>query len=165
MNQLKESLTAFWQERNARERNMLSLVAAVIVLALIYALFIDPALSGRAQLAKNLPPLRLQAAEMQSLARQAADLANRAAPQTSAMSKESLEAALARKALKPQNVVVSGDIAKVQLAAVSFAAMMEWLDEMQKTSGMSIVDASIVALPAIDSVNATLTLRQQKNEE
>jgi general secretion pathway protein M len=62
-------------------------------------------------------------------------------------------------------VLLSGSLAKVQLASVSFAAMMEWLAQMQKSTRLSIVDANIVALPSPDSVNATLTLRQHRNGE
>ena len=43
--------------------------------------------------------------------------------------------------------------------------MLDWLDEMQKTARLSVVDANIVALPAVDSINATLTLKQQRIEE
>lgn len=164
MNGFKESFAAFWRERNARERAMLMLAAAVVALALIYAVLLAPAVSGRAQLEKNLPALREQAAEMRALAQQAAQFANRSAAPRPALTRESVEAALARRALKAQNLVVSGDMVKLQLAAVSFAATLDWLDEMQKTAGLTIVDTNIVAQPQPDTVNATLTLRQQRSE-
>ena len=164
LDRIRESYAAFWQQRNVRERTMLTLAAAVIALALVYAVLIAPALGGRAQLEKNLPGLRLQAAEMQTLAQQASQLANRPPPARLALSRESIEAALARKGLKAQNLVVSGDMVKLQLASVSFAATLDWLDEMQRTAGMTVVDSNIVALAQSDTVSVTLTLRQQKSE-
>jgi general secretion pathway protein M len=59
---------------------------------------------------------------------------------------------------------LTGDYAKVQLAAVSFASMLAWLDEMQRTAMLAVVDANIVALTQADLVDATLTLRQARNE-
>ncbi len=167
LNVYKESLAGFWQQRDTRERTMLALAGAVIAAALIYAVLIEPALSGRAQLEKSLPSLRLQAAEMQMLAKQAAQFATPAAALVPPppVSRESIEAALTRKGLKAQNIIVSGDLVKVQLVSASFAATLDWLDEMQKSARLTVVDTNFAALAAVDTVNATLTLRQQKNEQ
>jgi general secretion pathway protein M len=127
---------------------------------LAYALLIDPALSGRDQLNKNLPVLRQQVAQMQALSKEAAALSGKSASPLIAMSKENIEAALARNGLKPQSVMLTGDFAKVQLSAVSFAGTLNWLDDMQKTALLSVVDANIVVLAQPDMVNATFTLRQ-----
>ncbi len=164
LNQARQSLAAFWTARDARERAMLAVAALAVTLGLIYALLIDPALSGRAQLNKNLPVLRQQVAQLQALAKEAAVLSGKSAAPLIAMSKENIEAALARNGLKPQSMVLTSDFAKVQLAAVSFAETLNWLDEMQKTALLSVVDANIVALEKPDMVNATFTLRQPKNE-
>lgn len=161
LSQSRQSYTEFWTARNARERAMLAAATAVVVLALIYATMIDPALAGREQLNSNLPALRQQVALLQALSREAATLSGEPAQPAPAMSRESIEAALARKGLKPQSVVLAGDSAKVQLAAVSFAGTLGWLEEMQKTAGISVVDANIVALSQADTVDVTLSLRQQ----
>lgn len=158
------SVAAFWQERNSRERAMLTLAIVVIVLALIYAVLIGPALSGREQLTKNLPLLRQQAAELQLLTKQSAQLAGAGAP-VAPISRETVDASLARRGLKAQNLVVSGGMVKLELTSASFTALLEWTDEMQKTARLSMVEANVVALAPLDSVNATLTLRQQRNEE
>ncbi|GIZ50779.1 type II secretion system protein GspM [Noviherbaspirillum aridicola] len=163
---LKQSASTFWNERNQRERRMLSLAAVVVVLGLIYALLIDPAMSGRADLEKRLPALRQQAAEVQALARQAASApaapANTAAPP--AMTRESLETSLSRKGIKAQNLSVTGELAKAQFNGVSFAALVDWLTEMQGAPRISVLDANVEAQAQPDTVNATLTLRQQRGE-
>ena len=108
LNRSKQSFSEFWAVRDARERAMLSAAAAVVLLGLIYALLIDPALTGREQLHKNLPELRQQVAQLQALSKEAAALSGKpAAPPIAmamAISKENIEAALARNGLKPQSV-------------------------------------------------------------
>ncbi|HEY8607078.1 MAG TPA: type II secretion system protein GspM [Noviherbaspirillum sp.] len=163
----KQSAAAFWNDRNQRERRMLAAAAAVVVLGLIYALLIDPALSGRGDLEKRLPALRQQAAEVQALAKQARDVpaAPAAAAPATPMTRESLETALSRKGLKAQNLSVTGELAKVQLNGVPFSALVDWLVEMQGAPRVSVLDANIEAQAQPDTVNATLTLRQQRGEQ
>ena len=162
--QSRQSFSEFWAARDARERAMLAVAALVVTLGLIYALLIDPALSGRDRLNKNLPLLRQQVARMQALSRVAAALSGKTEAPSIVMSRENIEAALARNGLKPQSVMLTGDFAKVQLSAASFAGTLNWLNEMQKTAQISVVDASIVAQAQPDMVNAVFTLRQQGHE-
>lgn len=164
LNQSRQSFTEFWTVRNARERTMLAAATVVVALGLIYATMIDPALTGRERLNNNLPVLRQQVAQLQALSKEVSTLSGTSAPSLAAITRESIEAALARKGLKPQSVMLTGDLAKVQLTAVSFASTLGWLDDMQKTAMLSVVDANIVALAQSDFVDVTLTLRQQRNE-
>ena len=160
LNQSRQSFAGFWAVRDARERAALTVAVVAVALGLFYALLIGPALNGSARLNKNLPELRQQVAQLQALSKEAVVFSGKTAQPSAPMSRESIEAALAGKGLKPQNVVLTGDLAKVQLAAVSFAGTLEWLDEMQKTTRLSVVDANIVALDKPDTVNAILTLRK-----
>ena len=160
---IKTTLASFWRERNRRERTLLSVAAAVIALGLFYLIFIDPALSGRQDLAKKLPAMRQQTAELQALSRETAGLSDKAAAPAPAMTRDNIEASLTRKGLKPQNVAITGELARVQLVSASFAGTVEWLEEIQRTARVSVVEANIEALAPIDTVNATLTLRQQKS--
>jgi general secretion pathway protein M len=164
LNRSAQSFSEFWNARNARERRLLAAATVVVILGLLYALLIGPALSGRDQLNKSLPQQRQQVAQLQAMAKEAAGLSAKAAPSVPAMSRESIEAALARKGLKAQTVALTGDVARVQLSSASFAGLIGWLDDMQKTALLSVVEANIVAQAQPDTVNATLTLRQQKSE-
>ena len=164
LNRTRQSFSEFWAARDARERAMLAVAALVVIIGLAYALLIDPALTGRNRLNKNLPELRQQAAQLQALAKEAAIYSGKPAAPLLAMSKENVEKALAQNGLKAQSVVLSGDYAKVQLSSVSFAGTLNWLDNMQSTALLSVVDANIVALAQPDLVNATITLRQQRND-
>src|SRR5690242_11823269 len=74
--------SSFWSVRNQRERRLLAAAAAVIVLGLLYAVGIDPALNGRKQLGQTLPALRQQAATLQGLAQEAQALSGKSAAAT-----------------------------------------------------------------------------------
>lgn len=158
------SLTEFWAMRDARERAILSVAAAVVTFSLIYALLIAPAMTGREQLNKDLPFLRQQVAQLQALAKEAEAFSGKPAPVAPAISREDIEAALARNGLKPQSVMSTGDYAKVQLAAVSFAGTLTWLEDMQKAALLYVAEADIVALTQPGLVDVTLTLRQARND-
>jgi general secretion pathway protein M len=160
MTQIQESLSAFWMERNARERKQITLAIVVAVCALMYMLFVAPALNGRAQLEKSLPELRLQAADLQNLAKEASSLSAATATPAPPATREILEASLSSKGLKAQSVAATGEMIKVQLSGVSFTGMLDWLDEIQKNLRVTVVDANVTAQPQTDIVNATLTLRQ-----
>lgn len=164
LNKPSQSLAEFWAARDTRERALFAVAAATAAFGAIYALLLDPALAGRSQLSKSLPVLRQQAAQMQALSKEAAALSGKAAPQTAAITREGIEAALARHGLKPKSVALDGDIARVQLAAASFSGTLNWLDDMQKTARLAVVDANIVALAQPGMIDAALTLRQRGNE-
>lgn len=167
LNALQEfrlKIAAFWHARNEKEKNVISIGAGIFVLLLVYLTLFAPALSGRAQLYKDLPNLRLEAAEMQVLSKQATDMSAKAAVTLPTMSSESIGSLLVKRGMRPQNITVTGDFAKVQLVDVPFAGVMSWLDEIQKTSRISVSEANIVLQTTAGSVNATLTLRQQKSE-
>ena len=163
-NRLRDTAMTFWSDRSVRERKQLLLMGTVIVLAMLYLLLVAPALSGRAQLRKSLPELRQKSADMRQLVREAAMLSATVAPPPMLLSKETMEATLGSHGLKAQSIVVTEDVVRLQLNAASFSSLVDWLGDVQKTARLSVIDASIVALPVGDSVNATLTLRQQKSD-
>jgi len=159
-----QSFSTFWAARNSRERTMLMVAALVVSLGLYYALLIDPALTGRQRLNRNLPVLRQQVAQMQAMAKEATSLSGKSSTPQIPFSKENIEAALARNGLKAQNVMLTGDFAKLQLAAVSFSGTLNWVDEMQRTTLLSVTEANIVALTQPDMVNATIMLHRTGND-
>lgn len=162
--QLKESFAGFWSERDARERKILAGGAAAVAAALIWFVGIAPAYVGSTRLEKDLPQLRQQAIALQALSREAQALNANAPAQATLSTHESIEAALTRKGLKAQSIVVTGDLVRLQLNNTSFASILEWLDEMQKSARLSVVESSFTAQTQTDIVNATLSLRQPKTE-
>lgn len=163
--QFSASIQNFWVERDVRERKILAGGGIAAAVAFIYVVGIAPAYTGASRLQKDLPQLRQQALSLQALSREAMALnANPAAPAVMS-TKESIDAALARKSLKAQSVVVTGDLVRLQLNNVSFAAMLEWIDEMQKSARLSVVETSFTAQAQTDIVNATVSLRQPKTDD
>lgn len=157
----------FWTERNRRERVLLTLAAAVVLLGLVYLLLIDPALQGRAQLHKNLPVLRQQSAQLQTMATRAAALPAVTAPAAAAgVSKESIEAILQKNDLKAQSVSWNGEFARLQFTDVPFSTLLDVLQTLQATMRLAVVEANITNTNAAiaGSVNASLTLRALKTE-
>ncbi|MET0323167.1 MAG: type II secretion system protein GspM [Duganella sp.] len=151
---------AFWLARTEQERKFLTVGGLVLGLGLFYGLLIDPALSGRARLAAELPRMRQQAAEMQALAGEAAALRGQTTIAPPAMTREALDASLAARGLAPQSVGITGEYAKVQLNNVAFAGVIAWLDAVRVESRIAVQDANFVAQDTAGMVNATLTLRQ-----
>ncbi|MEO5353539.1 MAG: type II secretion system protein M [Magnetococcus sp. XQGC-1] len=162
LQQFLQEYARFWQQRDQRERRLLTGGAAVVVLALIYLICFDPAWSGRNRLQKQIPVLRQQVAEITALQSQYTQLAASVAQFSEPVSREIVEASLATRGIKAQTLNVSDEIVRLQIQAVSYANMMEWLVEAQKSSRLTVEEARFSALPETGQVNVSLTLKQQR---
>lgn len=167
MNKLQQTIqdyrgraAVFWMARTEQERKFLGVGGAVLLLGLFYGVLIDPALSGRDKLATELPQLRLQAAEMQALAREAIALRGQSTIAPPPMTRDSLTASLTARSLPAQSVNITGEYAKLQFNNVAFAGVVAWLDAVRGESGIVVLDANFVAQDTAGMVNATITLRQ-----
>lgn len=158
--QARARALAYWGARTEQERKFLSIGAGVVLLALAYSLLLAPALEGRASLRAALPQLRQQAAQLQGLAQEAQALAAQPAPQVTPMTREMLAASLATRGITAASLAMTGDYAKLQLANVSFANLVAWLDAARRENRISVQDATITGLATAGQVDATLTLRQ-----
>ncbi len=158
-NQLRDAFTQFWAARETREKHLLLAAAAVISVALIYLLLIEPALTARHNLAKMLPQLRTEVMQLKALAIQANSLNNVNATPAPAMSSASIEASLQIHQLKARSINLTGKSAQVQLDAVSFAQTLTWLSELQSGARVSVTSAKITPLATPDQVDASFTLQ------
>jgi general secretion pathway protein M len=152
---------AWWNERNEQERRMLKIGAAVVAVGIVYGLLIDPAFSGRAKLAKELPQLRQQVAELQALAGEAAQLSAQAPIQPPPLARDSVNASLQQRGLTPQSLTVSGEYARLEFKGAAFAGLVAWLDAMRREQRLTVQEANITAQNTPGQVDATLTLRQE----
>jgi general secretion pathway protein M len=158
--QYRERATALWLARTEQERRFLAAGGAVVLAALLYLLFVDPALEGRAQLRRTLPQLNQQAAELKAMAAEAATLAQTTETQVAPLTREAISSSLSGRGLNPQSLSVEGEYIKVQLNNVAFANLAAWLDEQRHANRVLVQDATVTALPAAGQVDASLTLRQ-----
>lgn len=156
-------IVLFWQQRDARERRWLSTGMVSILLALIYLIFINPALSNKAILEKAIPQLRQQVAEMAVMSSQYAKIASQMSSDVPAVTRESVEASLLRRGIKAQTLTSADDIVRLQVTSVAYVNIMEWLLEMQKAARLTVEDAKITGLTEVGQVGVVLTLKQQKS--
>ena len=157
---LRERALAYWLARTEQERKFLGVGAAIVVVSLVYALLLAPALEGRDTLQRSLPALRQQAAQLQTLAAEASTLAATPAPAAPPMTREALLASMGQRGLTAGSITMTGEYAKVQLNGVSFANLVSWLDAQRRENRIQVQDAAFTALAAVGQVDATLTLRQ-----
>ncbi|MFC0251015.1 type II secretion system protein GspM [Massilia consociata] len=157
---LRERALAYWLARTDQERKFLTIGGIVVLVSLVYALLLAPALEGREQLRRSLPELRQQAAQLQTLAAEAQTLAANPAPTPAPMTREGLTASMAQRGLTPGSLTMTGEYAKVQFNGVSFANLVSWLDMQRRENRIQVQDAAFTAQAAVGQVDATLTLHQ-----
>lgn len=164
VNGFKDKLALYWMARTEQERKFLSVGGAIAMLALVYGVFLAPALEGSARLRKELPLLKQQKAQLEALAKTAAELSGQTAPQVTPMSRETLSASLSARGIKPESLTMTGEFAKVQVSAVAFSNLMAWLDAQRLENRISVLEAAITLpnapSPPPGQVDATVTLRQ-----
>lgn len=156
---------SFWAARTQRERSVLGTGFMLLLAVLVWLVLIDPAMQGRQQLQKDLPVLREQLAQLQSMARDFAKAGNSAAASAATptpLSRQMLESSLARKGLRPQSMEHNGELVRIKLSDASFAALVEWLADIQTSTQLVVTDANVIATEKLDKVNASLNLYQQK---
>lgn len=157
---LKERIAVYWLARTEQERKYLTVGGAVVLATLVYMIFIDPALTGRAALRQALPEMRQQAAELQAMALEASALAAQPVTQPTPMTREALTASLAARSIKAQSLTLTGEFAKLQLTNVSFANLVMWLDAQRRENRIAVQDMTVTAQGAPGQVDASLTLQQ-----
>mgnify|MGYP001792443316 CR=1 FL=1 len=161
-NMIGDSFASFWQQRNAKERRLLSIATIVVLFALIYWVFVNPAISNKAKLEASIPQLRQQVSEMAVMSGQYAQIATAMTENIEPVKREVLEASLLRKGIKAQSLTASDDIVRLQVSSVAYSTIMEWMLEMQKAARLTVEDAKVTALPEKGQVGVVLTMKQQK---
>ena len=158
-----EAAASFWQQRDARERLWLSVGIASIFLAIVYLIFVNPALSNRSNLEKKIPQLRLQVAEMAVMSGQYAKIAGEMTADVAPVTREVIESSLQRRGLKAQTLTAADDVVRLQITAASYINLMEWLLEMQKAARLTVEEIKLTTLTEVGQVSVVLTLKQQKS--
>jgi general secretion pathway protein M len=158
--QYRERANALWLARTEQERRFLTIGGAVVLLAFLYLVLVEPAVEGRAQLRRSLPQLRQQAAELQAMAQEAGNLAHAPSTPVAPLSRDTVNTSLSGRGLTPQSLSMTGEYIKLQLNNVSFANLAAWLDEQRRANRVLVQDAVVTALPVAGQVDASLTLRQ-----
>ena len=152
-------LRAWWLGLDRRERAMTAAAGSFVLLALLYLIAIEPAWKARERLGAELPRLREQAAEVNSLAQEAKQLTSRGvAVESAAAARVALEQSLARANLAGARVTVLDE----RRLAVSAKAMpvtqwLVWAEEAARESRLRIAAVRIARTSVRAVVDAEAT--------
>ncbi len=158
-----DALKQFWIERAPRERAILGTGAAIVLVAIVFLLLIEPAWTGIGRLERSLPQQRAQAAELDALLGEVKNLKSQ--PQVATVSasevRGAIEASLTRAGLKASKIVPlsEGDI-QLTFSDVPFGTWATWVAGIERELGAR---ASTVVVNGKDkepgNVDAELALR------
>jgi len=165
INGYRAAAATWWGARNEQEQRMLSIGGIVVALGLVWGVLVEPALTGRARLQKELPQLNQQVAELQALSGEAAQLAAQPPVQAQPLSKDGVAARLQAAGLTTQNLAVTGDYIKVEFKGVPFAGLVTWLDAMRREQRVTVQEGSVTQQGPAGQVDASLTLRQESSAQ
>lgn len=165
INGYRAAAAAWWGARNEQEQRMLAIGGIVVALGLVWGVLIDPAMTGRARLQKDLPRMNQQLAELQSLAGEATQLAAQPPVQPQPLSKDGVAARLQAAGLTTQNLAVTGDYIKVEFKGVPFPGLVTWLDAMRREQRVTVQEGSVTQQGPAGQVDANLTLRQESSAQ
>lgn len=157
----QDQFNAFWSARNPREQAILASGAAVLALVIGYSVLWEPAADGRARLARSLPVLRADLAEMETLAQEARGLNASPAPalRGDALT-QALQDSLGQYGLKATRLAAGADNSvQLQLDKVPFGTVTSWLQDVRQQQRLKIIDARIVYVGATALVNVSATLQ------
>jgi len=157
----REQFAAFWNARNPREQAILGGGAVVLVLVFGYLLLWEPASIERARLTRNLPVLRADLAEMETLAQEARGLSASRAPSLRGDAlTQALQDSLGQHGLKATRLMTTGDNAiQLQLEKAPFGSVAGWLQDVRLQQRLKVTDARISYVGATALVNVTATLQ------
>jgi general secretion pathway protein M len=162
-NIVTDAFSGFWQQRNAKERRMLTWATIVVLVAITFWIFVNPAIENIAKLKKINPQLQQQVRVMAAMSTQYSQIASAVSENIEPVSREQIEASLLRRSIKTQNLSASDDFIRVQIATVAYSNIMEWMLEMQKAARLTVDEIKVTALPENGQVSVVLTLRRQRS--
>jgi general secretion pathway protein M len=153
-------LRGWWLGLARRERAMTAAAAGFALLALLYFVAVEPAWKARARLQAEMPRLREQVAELESLAREAKQLKSRGvAAESAGAAKGALEQSLARANVGAVRVTVIDERRLlVSAKAVPVTQWLAWVEEAARESRLRIATAQIARTAARGVVDAEATL-------
>ena len=142
-----EPLLLKWNALSSRDRRMLGLAVGFLVLVFAWLVAFEPAWGGRQQLAKELPALRAELAQMDQLAAEArlASSSSRQANESATQLKGRIEETLADAGLSGSlaQLDVNGEMIEARFRQADFEKWLYWLDGAVRETRLRVVDLSI----------------------
>jgi type II secretory pathway component PulM len=156
------SIAKTWQVRNQREKQLLTIAAALLISWLGWVLLVNPALRGRAHWQRELPGMQSELAQMRSLLTEMAKLPAHSKESRLALSRQTLESSLTEKGLKAEQLEITANQVNARFIDISFASFAELLQQWQITSQLVVDEVTITARDRIDRVDVRVSLKRLK---
>ncbi len=142
-----EKLLAWWATLAKRDRRILSLAVAFLVLVFGWLVAFEPAWKGRTALATELPALRGELAQMEQLAIESRTLGqqvNQPIPSIAQL-RARIEQSLTTAELTPTltQLEASGDLIEARFRQVPFDKWLYWLEGAVRDTRLRIVDIAL----------------------
>jgi general secretion pathway protein M len=157
MNALLEAWRQRWETWTQRERRMVVAMLAALGLALAYLVLLDPALSGGAKLARDLPKLRADAAEMAGIAAGAARLPH---PVAGRSLRSTLEASLLAAGLKADISARDNGAVVLKFEKASYNTLAAWAFNAVREAAAQIETATVTSVGEGGRVNAEFVFKR-----
>lgn len=155
----RQRIAAAWQGLTLRERRLLMLGSASLVVLLCWFWVIDPAIKTRKKMQQQLPALRAQSAQLRALAQEVADLPP-AAPVKQSLSREELERSLMDAGLRAEQITLSDGRFTLSFSDVPFSTLTDYLQKAQREQQLIVTEATMTARDRLDRVDAKLSLQR-----
>jgi general secretion pathway protein M len=142
-----EPILQKWSTLSSRDRRMLGLAAGFLVLVFAWMVAFEPAWNARQQLARELPTLRSELAQMDQLAAEARLSASstQQSSESAGQLRNRIEDSLADAGLSSAvaQLEVNGEIIEARFRQADFEKWLFWLDGAVRETRMRVVDVSI----------------------
>lgn len=162
-----EALIQWWRSLARRERNVFLAGLVLLALALVYLVAFEPAWIGRQKIARELPQLRSQVAQMDALSSEARRISGLGGGAESAAAiRRSVESSVEAHGVKPflAQSNFGGELIELKFNSVPFAMLMTWLEATVRDTRVRVVDANIARETVSGTVSAKLALELPKRD-
>jgi general secretion pathway protein M len=154
------SARAWWQGLARRERRMVACATALLAVALLYMIGIEPAWRARARLERDIPQLQEQLAELEALQDEARLLRQKgvASVASGGSLQASLERSLARAGVAAKLSPNGERSVAVNATSVPAQSWFAWLEEFCREGRVRVVRARVTRAGAAGVVDADVGL-------
>lgn len=156
---VRQRIAAAWQGLTLRERRLLMLGSALLVVLLCWFWVIDPAIKMRKKMQQQLPELRAESAQLRALAQEVADLPP-ATPVAQSLSREALERSLMDSGLRAEQITLTDGKFMLSFSDVPFSSLTDYLQKVQREQQLTVIEAMMTARDRLDRVDAKLSLQR-----
>jgi len=154
------ALSQVWQVRNQREKQWLTIAAAIVISWLGWVLLVNPALRGRAYWQRELPTMQNELSQMRSLLSDISTEPVRSNESRLALSRQILESSLNEKGLRAENLQIADGHVRARFIDISFSAFTELLQQWQIASQLVVEEVTVTARDRIDRVDVSVSLKR-----